>query len=128
MMLQAGFRLGRIICMSKSSYRIARPKNYTVFNCNVFAECGKFWYGDLDLTIDGEKLRAISVASGNVLCVLYEMDGRFENEDLAFETALSMAIAKFMPDGSVVYKKYDRDIRDYVEIKIKSGKKLNIKN
>lgn len=77
------FPVGRILSMSKSGYRDANPNSVVYFNANlVTANDGKIWYGDLDLTKDGETLKAIAEETGVILYVLREMDGRFENEEL----------------------------------------------
>lgn len=76
-----GLHVSRMISFSKSFYREEYPDNEVYFNANVFTlEDGKIWYGDLDLTLDTEKLKDVSKEIGKKLYVLYEMDGRFENE------------------------------------------------
>jgi len=98
---------GRMISGSKSGYSRAHKKNLAVFNANVCTENGKIWYGDLDVTIDHLSLRATSLASGMDIYVLFEMDGRFENED---SPRLDKALIVFHPDGShtigEAYKEY----------------------
>ena len=77
------FAIGRILSMSKSGYRDANPNSVCYFNANIVtAKEGKIWYGDLDLTKDGETLKVIAEEIGVILYVLREMDGRFENEEL----------------------------------------------
>lgn len=89
---------GRMISYSKSEYRDRNPKNLVVFNANVCTkEDGKLWYGDLDITVDQEKLSELAQSLGNDLYVLYEMDGRFENED---SPRLEEPVVVFKPDGS----------------------------
>ena len=78
---------GRIISMSKSGYREKNPKSAAIFNANIVAtlrglkEYEKVWFGDLDITKDESALNEIAAETGLDLFVLYEMDGRFENED-----------------------------------------------
>lgn len=76
------FIMGRMISGSKSSYRRMYPDNLVVFNANILTEeDGKIWYGDLDLTLDSDKLNKIATELNKKIYVLYEMDARFENED-----------------------------------------------
>jgi len=72
---------GRMIAGSKSTYRRTFPKNLVVFNANVVLEgLGKVWHGDLDITRDEALLVRLAEVTDRQLHVLYEMDGRFENE------------------------------------------------
>jgi len=72
---------GRMIAGSKSTYRRTFPKNLVVFNANVVLEgLGKVWHGDLDITRDEALLVRLAEVTDRQLYVLYEMDGRFENE------------------------------------------------
>jgi hypothetical protein len=90
-----GFMMGRMISGSKSGYKEKYPDNKVVFNANIVTRSrGKIWYGDLDLTLDTEKLQQIATALAEPLYVLYEMDARFENEDQAFKLYENKAIAK----------------------------------
>ena len=73
---------GRMIAGSKSTYLRAFPKNLVMFNANVILEgMGKVWHGDLDITRDEALLVRLAELTDRELYVLYEMDGRFENED-----------------------------------------------
>ena len=95
--LNNGFMIGRMISGSKSGYRERFPNNDAVFNANiVIATRGKVWYGDLDLTLDEEKLKEIAKTLGEPLYILREMDARFENEDkeIAFYKAKAVKIIK----------------------------------
>lgn len=66
---------------SKSVYTWDNPRNLVVFNANLVTEDGiKIWYGDLDLTLDYQKIEKISREIGKALFVLPEMSARFENE------------------------------------------------
>jgi hypothetical protein len=85
---------GRMISGSKSGYRNRFPDNRPVFNANVCVESGKIWYGDLDLTLDGEKLQQLADELDEKVYVLYEMDARFENEE---SPLLDRAIEKYDP-------------------------------
>ena len=77
---------GRLLSGSKSGYMTTHPEHLVVFNSNLIlvdsdGSCEKVWYGDLDITVDREKLMEIAAESGKNVCVLREMDGRFENEE-----------------------------------------------
>lgn len=71
---------GRMMSGSKSWYSSRFKFNVPIFNANVFTEQGKVWYGDLDITLDEEKLIEAAKVLQQSLYILYEMDGRFENE------------------------------------------------
>lgn len=77
---------GRMMAGSKSGYCKAYPKNVPIFNANLIAikdgKPTKVWWGDLDLTVDHAKLLKASEKLETPLYVLYEMDGRFDNEEL----------------------------------------------
>jgi hypothetical protein len=91
-----GLNIARMISRSKSRYRTEHPDHVVVFNANIFTESsGKVWYGGLDLTKDGDVLKSIAKEIGEPLYVLYEMAGRFGNENLKFELVKKEAIGKF---------------------------------
>jgi hypothetical protein len=70
-----------MISASKSDYRMSHPNHVVVFNANIFTRKGeKIWYGDLDLTVDGDALKAMAVERGADLYVFRERDGRFDHE------------------------------------------------
>lgn len=84
--LKHGFMPGRMISGSKSAYRDEYPDNVVVFNGNIITKKrGKIWYGDLDVTLDFDNLKAVADELGEDLYVLYEMDARFENADAGFK-------------------------------------------
>ncbi len=68
---------GRMISGSKRG-----PKGHVcVFNANVLSKSrGKFWFGDLDLTLDADELKALAAKEGEPIYVLHEMDARFMTE------------------------------------------------
>jgi hypothetical protein len=76
---------GRMISGSKSGYRKHYPDNLVVFNSNmvVVTETGasKVWFGDVDITLDREKLKQVAKELDGTVFIIYEMDGRFENEN-----------------------------------------------
>jgi len=90
--ISSGFPLGRLISGSKSGYSRAHPTHTTVFNSNVVAwSLGKIWFGDLDLTTDGETLKIIARKIKEPLYVLYEMDARFGEENCPIEVLVGKA-------------------------------------
>jgi hypothetical protein len=72
---------GRMISASKSGYRNKFPRNLVVFNANIIVDGKKVWWGDIDLTLSKNDLLSIAVLKNKDIYILYEMDGRFENED-----------------------------------------------
>jgi hypothetical protein len=71
---------GRMIAGSKSTYRRYYPKNLVVFNANIVIGNKKVWHGDLDISRDEPLLVRLAELTEQEVYVLYEMDGRFENE------------------------------------------------
>jgi hypothetical protein len=93
--LNVGLISGRMISSSKSSYIEKFPENEVYFNANIFVLGeGKVWYGDLDLTKDGDILKNIASSSGKDLYVLRELDGRFKNENLQDSEIIKRAATK----------------------------------
>lgn len=115
-------RVGRLISASKSGYRQRFPKNFTIFNANIFLESkeyiGKVWFGDIDLTKDFKLIKdaAEELKQYDESCVLYilsEMSGRFENEcnpkfkEDSFwntSTGLSETYKQFVNNETLKYK------------------------
>jgi hypothetical protein len=85
---------GRLISGSKSGYRRAYPDHVVVFNANLCTGTHKFWYGDIDITLDSIKLQELCNEIGESIYVLTESDGRFENEH---QPHTSNAIAYYNP-------------------------------
>jgi hypothetical protein len=81
--LLEGLNFGRMLSGSKSGYMNANPNNEVYFNANIFTRNEKIWFGDIDITIDRDKLQNIADAMETKLYVLREMYGRFENEDIS---------------------------------------------
>ncbi len=87
-----------MISFSKSSYIQKYPDHITLFNANIFTQSeGKVWYGDLDLTLDGDCLVKIAREANCALYVLREMDGRFENEKIDSKLLKDIAVATYDP-------------------------------
>ena len=93
-----GFKLGRMICSSKSIYRNTYPDNKTYFNANIVSEtAGKVWYGDLDLTFDNKKLQDLCNSLNENIYILKESDCREEKENDPINILITKAISKFEP-------------------------------
>jgi hypothetical protein len=90
---------GRLISGSKSTYKSSYPENLVVFNSNLCTEKGKIWYGDVDVTLDLEKLTEIAFKIQEKIYLLYEMDARFENEETP---RLEKFVIAITPDGKQV--------------------------
>jgi hypothetical protein len=88
---------GRMISGSKSGYRDRNPNNLVVFNSNICTDAGKIWFGDVDVTADLNVLCEAAKSSNSKFYVLYEMDGRFENEE---RPRIDRAIVTFFEDGT----------------------------
>jgi hypothetical protein len=85
---------GRMISGSKSMYRRAYKDHLVVFNANVCTRNGKIWYGDLDITLDTERLQKLADTLDETIYVLYESDGRFEHE---LNPRIEDAVKQFSP-------------------------------
>lgn len=89
-----GLNMGRMISGSKSGYSEKHPNNLIVFNGNIIIEKhGKIWYGDLDVTLDQDKLQAVANELCRDLYILREHDARFENENAGIKYWKSRAIS-----------------------------------
>lgn len=128
--------MGRMVGGSKSIYRYDNPKNLVVFNSNVFNIHGeKLWYGDLDLTLDHLKLKKLSMELSEDLYVLYEMDGRFDNETdpkLANAVAVISGQTLIVRDSEYLYLKNgvpyqltQKEIRDRFPVAAKEPVQYN---
>lgn len=89
---------GQMLSGSKSGYLDRHPKNVAIFNANVCVKAGKVWFGDLDLTKSLAKLKELAKVLNEKVYVLYEMDGRFQNES---KPKLDNAICCIAPNGIV---------------------------
>ena len=80
---------GRMI----SGYKEAPEGCKCVWNANLVSPTkGKVWFGDLNLTREGDKLKLVSIAAGETLYVLREMDCRFETENDSVELLTEKAV------------------------------------
>jgi len=98
---------GRMISGSKSGYRVLHPNNFAIFNSNICTKNGKIWWGDIDLTKSKQDLLDIAESAGEEIYVLFEMDGRFENED---SPKLDKAVVIFYPGQTFKVRK---DLQEY---------------
>lgn len=73
--------IGNLISFSKSTYRKLYPNNVIVFNSNLIIDGEKIWYGDIDVTKSKNELIELSKELNKTIYILYEMDGRFSNEE-----------------------------------------------
>ena len=93
-----GLRIGRMISGSKSGYFNLHPKNNVVFNGNIVIENhGKVWYGDLDITLEQDKLQAIANELCRDLYILREYDARFRNENAGMDYWKKHAVETIKP-------------------------------
>lgn len=122
---------GRMISGSKSGYRRRYPKNFVCFNANVVIEgLGKVWYGDLDITLDEALLVRLAQLLEREVYVLYEIDGRFENEENP-KTEKALYKVNKIPffswhvyEGEVCIEYYERNKKSGL-IQQKSKKKID---
>ena len=94
--------LGAIISHSKSGYRERHPENLSIFNANICTKDEKIWWGDLDVTLKQTFIADLAFILSEDLYVLYEMDGRFENED---KPKVDRYAVKFFYDGGIELSK-----------------------
>lgn len=140
-----GFNMARMISHSKSFYRKTFPYNQVYFNANIFIHNGKefekIWYGDLDITKDGYKLKEIAFNNNVIFYVLSEMEGRFENSNT--QNVVSKAVWDTTKDLLIIDEDYialkekEANIRKINYLKkqkeitrnnIKENKKYKVKN
>ena len=89
LMEEQNLRCGRMI----SAHKDSPPGCKCVFNANLVSPTkGKVWYGDLNLTREGDKLKEVAKAAGETLYVLREMDCRFETENDAVKLLAARAV------------------------------------
>src|SRR5690349_12961001 len=86
---------------SKSGYEARHPGHVCVFNANVCLDDRKVWWGDLDITTDEPKLLHLAATTGAIVYVLYERDGRFQQEA---QPQLDDAVYSATPSGHTRYQ------------------------
>lgn len=120
-------RQGKMISGSKGAYHAFYPLNVPVFNANVVMDTGlgpyKIWHGDIDLTLEEDKIVKLAKKLDAVVYVLREMDGRFDNEN---SPLVDNAVYKVDQLGNRVYQHYYERFK-YVPPKapVKDGSLVN---
>lgn len=93
-LLKNGLNLGRVICAHKSTYCKEHEGELIIFNANIITKkLGKIWYGDLNITLDFDKLKSVADSMQEDLYILMEGDARFGYENRPIETLLKLARA-----------------------------------
>jgi len=89
LLIEQKLQIGRMISGGKRS-----PQGHIcVWNANIVTESrGKVWFGDLDLTLDGDKLQKVADTIGEKLYVLREHDCRFSAENDPVEELIEKAV------------------------------------
>lgn len=96
-------RLDNLISWSKSGYSRNKPKNLAVFNSNIVINGEKVWYGDIDLSLSKNSLQSIAKQENVDIFVIYERDGRWDNED---NPKIDRPVAIYHGDGTINYIDY----------------------
>lgn len=71
-----GLPHSRMISGSKTFYMAQNPTHQVVFNASIYEDGKSIWWGDLDLTLDSEKLQNIVKELNTNLHVVREGDAR----------------------------------------------------
>ena len=88
-----GFYDARMISGHKWDYTEEHKDDLIIFNANVLMpNYGKVWYGDLNLTEDYKILKKISESLNTTLYILWEMDGRFGEENKPIDELIGKAV------------------------------------
>jgi len=99
--------MGRILSQSKSGYRGRHPSHIVVFNSNLFVVIDgqpyKAWFGDIDITLEEGKLKALANQLGVRLGVLRE-NFMIMNED---NPTFPMPVWQCDKDVSMLGSDYD---------------------
>lgn len=75
------------------AHKIAPPGNICVWNANIVTKSsGKVWFGDLNLTKEGNSLKEIAAEIGETLYILREKDCRFDTENDPIDLLISRAV------------------------------------
>ena len=92
------FPIGRMMGGTKTG-----PKDHVcVWNANILTrKRGKIWFGDLDITADGKRLKAFAAEVGEPLVILKEMDCRFMTEATP---RWDNAVATVTPDEVTIHR------------------------
>ena len=88
-----GFYDARMIGGSKWEYTDKYSDDLIVFNANVLMSgYGKVWYCDLNITQDYIILKSIADSLDTTLYVLWEMDGRFGEENKSIDELIEKSV------------------------------------
>ena len=112
-----------MISWSKSGFSRTQPKHLAVFNANIVINGEKVWYGDLDLSISKPDLQSVAKQENVDLYVIYEQDGRFDNED---KPKLNRPVAIYHGDGTIMYGEYI-ELKKYEGLGTKVNKMIKIR-
>jgi hypothetical protein len=88
---------GKMISNSKSGYTRRNPGNMAIFNGCVCAGPYVIWWGDLDITLESEKLKKLAELIGGEVYVLYEYQGRWLKENESPYYYYRSSVANFRP-------------------------------
>lgn len=98
-----GFDLGRLVAFSKATYSKKHPNNLVLFNANILTlKGGKIWFGDLDITVDSDKLQKVANELNEELFILREFDFRFVNQQKSIIEAIEKAAVVIKPSKGFV--------------------------
>lgn len=101
---------GKMITASKSSYVKSFQSHIIVFNSNLFVGGKKIWFGDLDVTESIGDLKELSNSINKDVYVLFESDGRFDNEE---NPNLDNAVVIVKPSGKcLLHKMIDERVKE----------------
>lgn len=84
----------RLLCGRMISAGKRGPSGHLcVWNANVITKSsGKIWYGDLNITKEGNKLKEIAKEIGEPLYVLREKDCRFKTENNSVDLLINNSV------------------------------------
>jgi len=124
------FNPSRMISSSKSFYRGQHEYNLISFNGNIFLKEKdtfiKVWWGDIDISLEGDILKKISNDIGKTLYVVSEMEGRFGNENN--QNILEVAIWDTTQETPYVTQDMFDEFERKKEIKLQEQIKKNKEN
>ena len=80
---------GRMLSANKT----AKSGHLVLWNGNIImAGQGKIWFGDIDITADGKKLKMCANQYNTILYVLREKDARFSTENDSLKILVTKAV------------------------------------
>ena len=79
--------------MISGTKRLSNETHVAVWNANILTKThSKVWYGDLNLTTEGSKLKQVAKIVGEPLYVLHESGCRFSTEGLPWDSYKEKAV------------------------------------